>query len=120
MGRDALWRASRGSKQQGKVVTLFSADGAPFCVSASSVFVFVRTNTRAAPPFGRAFAPAGRDLHLMQETLHVVQEIAPNATLGEHTVWYKWVCIIVQMGDAHYQHLGDALSYKWDAHYYPN
>ena len=49
----------------------------------------------------------------MQEGLHVVQEIASNATLGEHTVWYKRVCIIVQMGDAHYQHLGDALSYKW-------
>ena len=24
--------------------------------------------------------------------------------------------IIVQMGDAHYQHLGDALSYKWGTH----
>ena len=26
---------------------------------------------------------------------------------------YKWGMIVVQMGDAHYQHLGDALSYKW-------
>ena len=49
----------------------------------------------------------------MQDHLHHVQENARSATLGEHTVWYKWGCIIVQMGDAHYQHLGDALSYKW-------
>ena len=36
--------------------------------------------------------------------------------------WYIWILvhlyllfspIVVQMGDAHYQHLGDALSYKW-------
>jgi len=36
--------------------------------------------------------------------------------------WYIWTLvhlyllfspIVVQMGDAHYQHLGDALSYKW-------
>ena len=68
----------------------------------------------------------------MQVTLHVVQEIAPNATLGEHTVWckwegalsYKWGMIITQMGDAllpkwgthYYQHLGDALSYRWGMH----
>lgn len=56
----------------------------------------------------------------MQDHLHHVQEIAPNATLGEHTVWYKWVCIIVQMGDDYYPNGGriitqmrDALSYKW-------
>ena len=52
-------------------------------MSASSVFVY--TKTPITPPFGRVFAPAGRDMHLMQETLHVVQEIAPRATLGEHT-----------------------------------
>ena len=57
----------------------------------------------------------------MQDTLHHVQENARSATLGEHTVWYKWGCIIVQMGDAHYQHLGDAaidaLSRPSCAHY---
>ena len=49
----------------------------------------------------------------MQDHLHHVQENARSATHGEYTVGYKWEGIIVQMGDAHYQHLGDALSYKW-------
>ena len=75
--------------------------------------VFLCTQKRPLHLPSVGFCTSWETLHQMQEGLHVVQEIAPNATLGEHTVWYKWVCIIVQMGDAHYQHLGDALSYKW-------
>ena len=61
----------------------------------------------------------------MQVTLHVVQEIAPNATLGEHTVWckwegalsYKWGMIITQMGDALLPKWGTPIINIWGTHY---
>ena len=98
----------------------------PLGVNASSVFVY--TKTPVTPPFGRVLhqlgdlAPDARGLargarnctkcnprrahSLVQMGVHYrTNGGRPLSTFGGR--------IVVQMGDAHYQHLGDALSYKW-------
>ncbi len=51
--------------------------------------VFLYTQKRIYTSLRSGVYAGLEDLHLVQDDLHMMQEIAPNATLGEHTIWYK-------------------------------
>ena len=85
--------------------------------------MFVRTNTRAAPPFGRAFAPAGRPCTRCKRActwckkLHQMQP-SESTQFGTNgcALSYKWGTPIINIWGTHCRTNGGCFSHPRRAH----